>query len=576
MSGWNLLRRGHRVVGVAAVGLPCVGSVWAARPCTAVPPAPEVVPLTDPSMPGGCFVSAAYGKFVPNDGYVYFRTSLNELWRSNGQPGTYEYVNAVTGAVYRGGTVRIDAGAITDPLVLAGAPDRRVVYARSGWLCSAGVDSSTVALVHPGATPALVVNGLVFFTAPGTPSGTQLWASNGSAGSAWQVSSISGITSLLVLGATNSRIFFETATATSNGVLTLWSANGVPGEAQPLTPLKSPIAWGEFAGGTYRPIVQAAGSVFYYTTSDARLWVSDGTSTGTRIASSILGSPSLINALWPDAGNQALYLSTRPNGPAQFWHIGTTPAAAALLMNFPSGSTPTPLGIANGISVFSVTTGYYTSGPATLWVTDGSQDHTFAIPGALANVNTGSAPPLSMTVGDCVWFLGRTSPSDVEPWRINCRTGQIGMGADLHAGTAGLAPTAMIPLDGGRGVGIVGRVASDRQGIWIVAPSGGNAMPVQSGVTNAPPVAPVSVGSRIFYGANSNGTWAQPYMIDLCPADYDNSGSVGMEDLAAYLRDWFAGVHVQAAHGESPAAVRIPSLSDLIGFVQAWIAGCEP
>jgi len=54
-----------------------------------------------------------------------------------------------------------------------------------------------------------------------------------------------------------------------------------------------------------------------------------------------------------------------------------------------------------------------------------------------------------------------------------------------------------------------------------------------------------------------------------CVGDFDNSGTIGQEDLFAFLRAWFAG-DIGADVNNSGTV----TAQDLFDFLHAWFAGC--
>jgi ELWxxDGT repeat protein len=305
-------------------------------------------------------------------------------------------------------------------------------------------------------------------------------------------------------------------------------------------------------------------------TGGPRVWVSDGTPAGTVVVATIANLP-LASSVWTAQGSPGIYWSGSIGDVTQLLHFGGTAGSIEHILNFPNGTTLSQLGSGNSASVFvdQQGGGYNSPGQTTLWVTYGSAASTLVGPTGVIMASQGvPAAALVATAGDELYFPRTTAASGTEVWHINTATGTVGMVADLAPGAAGLTQPALVALDQGRGVGVFGYAAGGYK-LWTASPDGSRVRYLTTGTLPNMTVQPVSVGSRIFMAyADSRGV--EPWVADLCPADYDNSGTVSTEDLFAYMNDWLAGDR----NADFDNSGGTPTLADLLGYLNAWIVGC--
>jgi hypothetical protein len=220
------------------------------------------------------------------------------------------------------------------------------------------------------------------------------------------------------------------------------------------------------------------------------------------------------------------------------------------------------------VSVFVTGPGISVGYNPTLWLSAGTAGATLALPGLIPSNGPSTSFPATST-GDSFWFRGFAPASGVEPWRINFLTGSIGIAADLAPGPGSSSPFTFIPLDHNKGVALTASPFGISSGVWIMDGAGG--MPRLIPGTPSYTYLLFSAGSRIFFVSWVPGGTYPLYSIELCPADYDNSGTSDVADLFAFLKDWFAG-DMNADFDNSGGA---PALSDLFQFIQAWMVGCD-
>jgi ELWxxDGT repeat protein len=505
-------------------------------------------------------------RFQNIDGYAFFRGGCG-LWRSNGRPS---------------GTVQIATGSVSYVVQLTGAPTRKVcftlnnnLYGADGTSSGSWLIRSNIAGMESGGFPQ-AVNGRVVFGQVSDPYTSELWASDGSP-TAWRISAPGGqpgsrVKHIAVVG---NNVFYATYEY-PNPNYALWASDGSPNPPTRLMTLDadlSPITDSGLA------LVEMNGRAYFFANNAwnaLNLWTSDGTVAGTHsIASFFSSSPTFTNppvvaGVWPDPATSSLYIATMTSssgGPTKLWRVTVGNPVPALVLSFAGETNIAPLAIAAGHFLFDSEAGAGTYGQTSQtirWITDGSPDHTLAI-------HTGSLPEMAAICGDSIWFMGSSPDTGIEPWRINFDTLEAGLAVDLAPGPASPHPSGMFALDMGRGVGFASEpeyVTSP--GIWTTGPSGGTATFIPIGPSTTAPDYAASIRNRIFYWMGTTTNGYQPAMIDLCTADYDNSGDVTVGDLFLFLNDWFAGnpdTHLSGSAGP-------PATSDILTFVGDWLAGC--
>jgi ELWxxDGT repeat protein len=560
---------------LAVCGLAC-GSAFADAGTPAALTYGRIVRLPD-TTPGGLSTTS----FVQAGSDIYFRAPSDggSLWRSNGRPG---------------GTMRLDTGVLYDPVAM----NNGVVYLRSA--SSAGGPAGMCVIVQGSNSPVLVAADAlqVPFVTSRIDSGnvkvagTKVFFSraNGNTQTLWSWDCLSNAQELLTIpvltgwdqarevAVSGSKAFFITRnTRGSDGV---YVSDGTAAGTARLSQ-SSLISYGS---STVPALAADNGRVYWIATATGspgyKIWVSDGTAAGTHV----VGAAPDANAtsLWTVDGGQGVYWSgfvlDSGGTNAQLWHFGATAGAAEQLLNLSSVTAFLPLGSSNGASVFIDQVGaggYYNTSTTsrTLWVTYGSQATTLVGPSGIVTASSftqapaiaGAPSPLTASANGEVYFARTSATSGTEVWHVNAATGSMGMMADLAPGTASVNPVRIFPMDHGQGVAVFAQSPAWR--LWTISPGSSRVRYLEMATAPSSLAAPVSVGSRVFMVMSSTGG-IEPWVADLCPADYDNSGTVGTEDLFAFLNDWLSGDPNASPDGLSP------TMNDLLTFLSAWIVGC--
>jgi ELWxxDGT repeat protein len=571
LTRWS---RARILTSLAVCGLACGCAFGDPTPVGSPLTYGRVVRLAD-TIPGTAS-GISTTNFIPVGNEVYFRASSDggSLWYSNGHPG---------------GTYRVDTGVLYDPLVV----NNSIVYLRGG--TSTLGPAGLAVMVQGTSAPVLVaqdavqvpfitsrtgagnvkVAGTKVFFARGTGSTLTLWSWDWLTGAQTQLTNPTGTGWALPreVVASGSNVFFIAQNAAG-----LYAVYGTDGTSTTLLSQATQITY----GSTTVPVLAADNGRVYWTASSTtssgyKLWVSDGTVAGTQIVGT--APAATPTSLWTVDGSQGVYWGGNVTGSSgtntQLWHFGSTAGAAEQLLAFPSATSVLPLGESNGASIFidQVGTGYYstTSSTKTLWITYGSQASTLVGPGGIVTApsNTqapvGAPSPLAASVGNEVYFARTSATAGTEVWHVNAATGAMGMMADLATGTTSANPTNIIPMDHGQGVVVVAQYPAWR--LWTISPDSSRIRYLSMSTSPSTAAMPVALGSRVFMIMSSTGG-TEPWVADLCPADYDNNGTVGTEDLFAYLNDWLNGSHNASPEGNAPV------MNDLLSFLNGWIVGC--
>lgn len=360
----------------------------------------------------------------------------------------------------------------------------------------------------------------------------------------------------------------------------LWRTDGTPMSAALMATLTT-FPSGSVEGSCLRAL---GDSVLFsiptgvYDWSPSDVWVSDGTSTGTHAVTRLPTRPTVL----PFANGGGGVFSVRGTGTTtEMWHLSPVQSGCVKLMDFSVNSRFQSFGSYGNLSVFGDApgNGYYNTASAaiTLWVTDGTPQNTLAVVGFPGLPSTGSGgAPANLMVGDTLFLASNAGGAGYEPWRMNMSSGVIGLLRDIVPGGASSNPSGFFQWDGDRGAGFVTQDVPGRSSLYFSdgTPAGTRLVSHLAGLTATATVQ--SIVSRVLIVANGivNGasTGFEPYAIDLCPADYDNSGTVSVGDIFAYLNDWLIG----SSDAELVGPPGTVDIADLIAFINVWMTPCEP
>lgn len=70
--------------------------------------------------------------------------------------------------------------------------------------------------------------------------------------------------------------------------------------------------------------------------------------------------------------------------------------------------------------------------------------------------------------------------------------------------------------------------------------------------------------------------WVEEHLVpQLCPADFDRDGTIGVPDIFAFLAAWFAGPGSPDSHRADLNGSCTADVPDIFEFLSAWFAGCS-
>ena len=107
------------------------------------------------------------------------------------------------------------------------------------------------------------------------------------------------------------------------------------------------------------------------------------------------------------------------------------------------------------------------------------------------------------------------------------------------------------------------------------SPTGASAVLTNAGEPIAPGSTLLEVNSRIYLGVTDRLAGSELAVIDLCPGDFDNSGSIEPGDLFDFLGSWLASYgQTGPIAGDVSYDSRV-DMSDLFAFLDSYFRGCR-
>lgn len=305
-----------------------------------------------------------------------------------------------------------------------------------------GTTVSTIAGSYRNPTFLLNVNGTVYFPATSTTTGHQgLWKCPPGT-----TSPVLVVDNLAVIGAANVNGTLYLLAGTSTSGYRVYVSDGTASGTRAITlvnpggSLSAPVAAG------------AAGSHFLFVNSDAvtgsELWASDGTAAGTGLLKDVYpgtnpSQPFILGTL----GNKILFTATDGITGFELYASDGTAAGTGQLKDIGPGAFGggiQGLRVIGDRAYFSAVDG--TTG-AELWTTDGTPDGTYRI----ADINPGanSSGPAGFTLyNGWVYFAADDGVHGAELWRTDGQPGSAEMVADINPGSAASSPTSLTVMNG--------------------------------------------------------------------------------------------------------------------------------
>ncbi len=530
------------------------------------------------TAPGTTSGMSTAATIVGAGGKAFFRASTStgvyKMWRSSGRAGgTY----AIAGT----------EGIASDPILIPGT-QTVLFYTGTGTLrplMAMDAKAQSVQTISPGAMWVVAQTVLV----PGTSTPSQgfafagsralflapiggantLWTTDGTgAGTGPVVDPAMGTVGNVTPAGQN--VYFTTRSAA--GVYTLWQTDGTVLNPTRVANLRSAPTWSVDSSG-----MRAIGDRVLFSqtvvgsSAMSEVWTSDGTQPGTH---AVAQTPSQSTVLAFPGDGVGLFSTRLGITTTEFWRMSSTASECVNLMNFARATTFVPFGNFGSMTLFGDKGGgsqYNTNqlNAVTIWITDGTAQNTLGIPGFPGAPGGAQTTTPSVMVGDTLYLDSGIGGGGHEPWRVNLSTGSISVLRDILPGGASSNPTKFFALDHNAGAGFLAFDTPSHSALFTSdgTPAGTRIASRLAGVSS--PYSPKSVGSRVFLVGNGTGGF-EPYAIDLCPGDYDNSGSMTADDLFGFLNDWFLG----APDADVDDVRGAPDANDLMSFFNAWMTPC--
>lgn len=271
------------------------------------------------------------------------------------------------------------------------------------------------------------------------------------------------------------RPFFRWASRATRAAAAFFAVTVGPAAAQPYTStMLKDINLG-FADSDPL-LLTKAGKHAYFTAQTAtfgrELWVTDGTTTGTRLVLDIQpgGVTSYPFNLTP-LGDGLVFTATTNTAGEEVWYTDGSPQGTKMLRDIrpgATGSTPTAFVSFGGVVLFQADDGPH--GPE-LWRTDGTSAGTYL----LADIEPGaawSAPGQFVVIGDRAYFGATRSDVGREVFVTDGTAAGTALYADIEPGPAGSDPWRFAEV--AAGLLVLADTAAFGREPWVV-PTGGGA-----------------------------------------------------------------------------------------------------
>ena len=547
-----MMNRCNSQLTIAMALITCIGPLMATRPAQAIITVDRSTPprfLTDtPLYPGQISVA---------NGFAYFRVygtgRYLPYWFTNGRPG---------------GTRPLPYGEdiVVKPTALPNSNNILVFKASLG-LCNLNPVSGDITMLRRTASPPISVelssvnNRWLFF------SEGHLWSTDGTLGGTVQLTSTGYLPEdYVILGTT---ALFVVIRGYAPSTYELWRTDGTPEGTSFLAPLSNRQLFDRNSSyAFFRKINDRVVFLQQHPDGTLSLWTSDGSVDGTHEVAPWTIGVTINMDLTPEGG---CFMGIRPVSTAasELWNASADPEQCRVSLRFDRPRTFATLGVANGLSLFVEQTGYTASSTRTLWIADGTADRTLAVPGFPGpRLIRSSSQPFAI-VGDNLYMAANLGNTGEEPWRLDLSTGTISLVKDVTTGPAGSTLLSFFPIDHARKFGFL-TSSNGSQTLYLSngAPDDTRAVATFSMINQQTIKA---FGNRVLFSASQGRGGSSVYVIDLCPADYDNSTVVNSADLFAFLADWFAA----DADANFDNYGSTPNSADLFGFIEAWVNGCD-
>ena len=414
-------------------GLRCCLSV-ALLACVAGSAIAETPTLVKDINPGPAGSQAS--QFIEQNGVLLFSGLDNatgrELWQTDGTPdGTYQVLELIPGS--QGGDPYF-LGRMGNAVLFSAYSD--FSFSRKLWLTD-GTASGTALVsnvtVTDGVQGAAFVNGVVYFAGNDGVHGVELWRSDGTAAGTFMVKDVRPGSASGIINADISALGSIVLFVADDGVngREIWRSDGTAVGTTSVT-----------SGVRPSPIYEqrVSGNLLYFAGNDGfadALWATDGSPGGTHLVRFIDSAPYFDGPsnLTDVAGT--LYFSTQNAG---LWRSDGTTAGTVSIKGGPIYQVK-----AFGNRLLFVTDDGFSGGEP--WITDGSEAGTRLLRDIVEGPGSGSWPTLLSVVGTTAYMAANDDAHGVELWSTDGTTEGTRLVTDeIAPGPASTFPNAVAKL----------------------------------------------------------------------------------------------------------------------------------
>jgi ELWxxDGT repeat protein len=312
-------------------------------------------------------------------------------------------------------------------------------------------------------------------------------------------------------------------------------------------------------------------------THGGELWRTDGTVDGTSMVKEFIAGPggglSLIENRFISFDSVVLFGATDNVIGSELWKTDGTPGGTVLVKDIrpgSSGSQPNPIArIGNKVIMLATTA----AEGRELWVTDGTAAGTQFL--ADTNPGAGSASVLyaPLVSGNKAYIAISTPGTGRELWVTDGTPAGTHITKDIRPGAIGSLSTGNALL-----AGAAGRVyfAADDgiHGVELWVSDGTDegtrlAGDLWPGLPSSFPSYGALAGSTMYFDAYRPEEGDELWAIKVCPADFDDSGFIDIDDFGAFVAAFVEGGDDADFDGSG-----FVDLDDFVAFVGEFETGC--
>lgn len=404
---------------------------------------------------------------------------------------------------------------------------------------------------------------------------------------------LNGVTNFTTQGtAIGSRVIFAASDPDSGLGTELYTLTATP--AGPLVQLVKDLAPGETSSSPAGFVrywgPSGPARALFYAANRSQLWSTDGTEEGTWLVKTFEGAISTSRMAADYGTGRVYFVAGDAEAGAELWSTDGSPEGSDGTGRVRDVRPGPASGVTGGV-VFAGGRVYFTAfDPATgfeLWSSDGTSEGTSQVKDLWPGASSGF--PSSLTgMGGRVFFIASEGPSGGRLW-VSDGTEQGTRPLSTAQAAHGQTPTSIRFAARGR---VYFNLTNPRQlgapsELWMSDGTDEGTLPV---LTRTGPIpinsiqtttagSPRVVRSRVFLPILDSVMGVEPAMIDLCPADLNNSGGIDVGDIFQFLQIWTASSQPHPIPGLGPAVDfntdGAVSLDDFFTFIEEYFRGCQ-